>query len=124
MGARRVLIVDDFSDITTLLRELVMVLGHEAAIANHGEQALEVAREFHPDLVLLDLGMPEPDGFEVARRLRAENPDRDIQLVAMSGWGDAAAREEAVKAGFDRHFLKPLTISHLTALLSVPVKVR
>jgi len=121
---RRVLIVDDFNDITTMLSELVTVLGHEAAVANHGDQAIALAREFHPDLVLLDLGMPDPDGYEVARRLRAEPDGKDIQLVAMSGWGDAVAREQAVKAGFDRHLLKPLTLAHLNALLATPTKAR
>jgi CheY-like chemotaxis protein len=113
-----VLIVDDFADITLLLGELVEALGHEARVANHGDQALELAREFHPDLVLLDLGMPDPDGYEVARRLRAEPDGKGIQLVAMSGWSHASAREQAAQAGFDRHFLKPITLAHLHALLT------
>jgi CheY-like chemotaxis protein len=119
---RRVLIVDDISDITAMLSELVTLLGHEACVANDGIEALERAREFHPDLVLLDLGMPEVDGFEVARRLRAEPDGHRILLIAMSGWGHAAAREQAVQAGFDRHFLKPITLAHLTALLALPPK--
>src|SRR5258705_1754019 len=97
---RRVLIVDDFNDITTLLSELVIVLGHEAAVANHGDQTIALAREFHPDLVLLDLGMPDPDGYEVARRLRAEPDGKNIQLVAMTGLGDAISREHTVKNSF------------------------
>jgi CheY-like chemotaxis protein len=121
-SSRRVLIVDDIADITTLLGELVTALGHEAFVANHGEQALSIVREFHPDLVLLDLGMPDPDGYEVARRLRAEPDGHDIELIAMSGWGHASAREEATRAGFDRHFLKPITIRHLSALLALPRK--
>ncbi len=117
---RRVLIVDDFPDITTMLEELVTMLGHEARVANHGGEAIEIAREFHPDLVLLDLGMPPPDGFEVCRRLRAL-PDGDaMELVAMSGWGHAAARQQAIEAGFDRHLLKPITLAHLHALLEAP----
>lgn len=121
---RRVLIVDDISDITALLGELVTLLGHDAVLANHGDAAIALAREFHPDLVLLDLAMPDPDGFEVARRLRAQPDGRDMELVAMSGWGHATAREQAVKAGFDRHFLKPITLAHLTALLAMPVRAR
>lgn len=112
------LIVDDVNDITTMLSELITLLGHEARVANHGDQAVVLAREFHPDLVLLDLGMPDPDGFEVARRLRAEPEGKQIELVAMSGWGHSRARERAVQAGFDRHFLKPITVAHLTALLA------
>lgn len=119
---RRVLIVDDVSDITSMLSELVALLGHEVCTANHGDQALEVAAQFHPDLVLLDLGMPDPDGYEVARRLRALPGGKNIELIAMSGWGHPSAREEAVRAGFDRHFLKPITLAHLHALLAVPVK--
>ncbi len=121
---RRVLIVDDIHDITTLLGELVTLLGHEACVANHGTEALARAREFRPDLVLLDLGMPELDGFEVARRLRAQPDGESMELIAMSGWGHAAARAEAARAGFDRHFLKPLTLAHLTALLAMPPKAR
>lgn len=121
---RRVLIVDDVNDITDMLSELVTALGHQVCVANHGDRALALARDFHPDLVLLDLGMPDPDGYEVARRLRRE-PDGDtIELVAMSGWGHPHAREQAIEAGFDRHFLKPLTLAHLHALLASPTKVR
>jgi CheY-like chemotaxis protein len=114
---RRVLIVDDFADITTTLGELVALLGHPVCVANRGEEALDLAREFRPDLVLLDLGMPGLDGYEVARRLRAAPDGSLIELIAMSGWGHAAAREQAVLAGFDRHFLKPITLAHLHALL-------
>lgn len=117
------LIVDDVRDITSMLSELVTLLGHEARVANHGDQAIALAREFHPDLVLLDLGMPDPDGFEVARRLRAQPGGADMELIAMSGWGHRSAREEAVKAGFDRHFLKPISVAHLHALLDTPGKL-
>jgi len=120
---RRVMIVDDFSDITATLSELVVLLGHEVCSANHGGEALVLARAFHPDLVLLDLGMPEIDGFEVARRLRACPEGKNIEIIAMSGWGHQAAREQARQAGFDRHFLKPLTLAHLYALLA-PHSVR
>lgn len=115
------LIVDDLRDTTAMLSELVTLLGHEARVANHGDQALAVAREFRPDLVLLDLGMPDPDGYEVARRMRALPDGREIQLVAMSGWGHRHAREQAVQAGFDRHFLKPISVAHLHALLDTDV---
>lgn len=117
---RRVLIVDDFGDITAMLAELVTMLGHDVRVANHGTQALALARDFHPDLVLLDLGMPEPDGFEVCRRLRAEPDGSAIELIAMSGWGHPAAREQAAQAGFDRHFLKPITLANLSAMLAAP----
>lgn len=119
---RRVLIVDDVHDITETLTDLVEVLGHAARCANHGDEAVEVAREFRPDLILLDLGMPDPDGFEVARRLRAQPETRDAEIVAVSGWGHERARAQAIHAGFDRHFLKPLTLAHLRALLASPRK--
>ncbi len=115
------LIVDDVRDITEMLGELVTMLGHEARAATHGERALAIARDFQPDLVLLDLRMPEPDGFEIARRLRALLGSA-IELVAMSGWGHAHARQEALDAGFDRHIIKPLTVSHLRSLLKLPAR--
>jgi CheY-like chemotaxis protein len=117
---RRVLIVDDFADITSTLAELVALLGHRVCVANRGEDALDLAREFRPDLVLLDLCMPGIDGFEVARRLRAAPEGQLMELIAISGWGHTAARERAIAAGFDRHFLKPITLAHLHALLAAP----
>ena len=117
---RRVLIVDDFADITTTLSELVSLLGHHVCVANRGEEVLDLARDFRPDLVLLDLAMPGVDGFEVARRLRADPDGKLMELIAISGWGHSAAREQAIAAGFDRHFLKPITLAHLHALLDPP----
>jgi CheY-like chemotaxis protein len=120
--SRRVLIVDDFKDITDTLIELVTMLGHTAIGATHGDRALQMVREFRPDLVLLDLAMPDPDGYEVARRLRAEANGHALEIVAMSGLGHRHAREQAIQAGFDRHFVKPLTLAHLRALLATPTR--
>lgn len=106
-----------------MLIELVTMLGHKAFGATHGDRAIELARDVRPDLVLLDLAMPHPDGYEVARRLRAEPDGHAIELVAMSGLGHRHAREQAIEAGFDRHFLKPLTLANLHALLATPLRV-
>jgi CheY-like chemotaxis protein len=119
---RRVMIVDDVHDITAMLSELVTLLGHHACVANHGSRVVELAREFQPDLVFLDLGMPDVDGFEIARRLRAQPGGNVMELVAISGWAHPSAREQAVAAGFDRHYLKPITLAHVTALLGLPPK--
>ena len=115
---RRVLIVDDVIDITEMLNDLVTMLGHQARVATHGERGLAIAREFRPDLVLLDLAMPYPDGYEVARRLRAEPWGRSVELIAMSGLDHRHAREKAIEVGFDRHFVKPLTLSLLRSVLT------
>ena len=116
---RRVLVVDDNRDITEAISTIVRLLGHDVRVASDGASALALAEEFHPDLVLLDIGMPGMDGFEVARRLR-EAGETPVQLVAVTGWGDRLTRERSVAAGFDQHIVKPIGLAHLRALLARP----
>jgi CheY-like chemotaxis protein len=103
----RILVVDDNVDSAETLSELLPLWGHEARLAHDGMKALEVAREFKPEVVLLDIGLPGMDGFEVARRIRAEKmPIR--QLLAMTGYGEDEDRQKAKDAGFDGHLVKPV----------------
>jgi CheY-like chemotaxis protein len=115
---RRILVVDDSQDVTLMMSELLAMLGHDVRAANDGPTALAIADEFAPDLVLLDLGMPEMDGYEVAQRLRAQPGGQAIELVAVSGWATGSVRQRAEEAGFNRQCTKPLTLVQLRAILA------
>ena len=82
-----------------------------------GAQALKAASELHPDIVLLDLGMPEMDGYEVARRMRNEPWGKTLMLVALSGWGQEEHRRRSKEAGFDQHMTKPADLAALRGIL-------
>jgi CheY-like chemotaxis protein len=84
------------------------LMGHEVRSADDGLAALEVAAAFRPDLVLLDIGMPRLDGYEVCRRLRAEPWSEGVLIVAVTGWGQEADKQRARDAGFDLHLTKPM----------------
>jgi PAS domain S-box-containing protein len=118
MAARRVLVVDDNSDAASALEALLRSLGHETRVAYDGLQALRLAREFLPDVVLLDIGMPGLDGYEVARRLRALKSQSKVKIVAVTGWGQEADRQRSKEAGFDVHLVKPVDANDLARVLS------
>ena len=115
--SRRVLVVDDTQDVADSLALLLEMLGAQVRIAYSGPQALAACAEFEPELVFLDLSMPQMDGFETARHLRASPSGRATSLVALTGWGEKDTRRRAEEAGFDRHLTKPAAISELQALL-------
>jgi CheY-like chemotaxis protein len=104
----KVLVVDDNPDAATSLSMLVELLGYEVRTAYDGAEALELAREFHPDVVLLDIGMPRMDGYEACRRLRAQAWGEHIAVVAVTGWGREDDRERTQRAGFSHHLVKPV----------------
>ena len=116
---RRILIVDDSHDGGESLAMLLRVLGAEVALAHTGRHALECLVTFRPDAVLLDIGMPGMDGYEVARRIRANPANRHIQLIALTGWGQDEDRQRSAAAGFDHHLVKPANVDQLRQLLSV-----
>jgi CheY-like chemotaxis protein len=118
---RRVLVVDDNRDTAEALAELLRDFGHDVATAHDGESAIESARTQRPELVLLDIGLPEIDGFEVARRLRSEIGLHDAILVALTGYGEDRHRQLAREAGFDHHVTKPVDVSKLEELLRLPL---
>ena len=110
----RVLVVDDNRDAVAMLRLALERLGYAVDVAFDGPSALEKAAEFLPDIVLLDIGLPVMDGYEVARRLRAtQPPGRPLRLLALTGYGQAADRERALAAGFERHIVKPIELQDL-----------
>jgi len=116
---RRVLVVDDNLDAAEGLAMLLSLRGHQVATAYDGQDAIERAREMQPNVVLLDIGLPRIDGFEVARRLREEHPARPMLLVALTGYGQERDRVRAREAGFDHHLLKPVRLEMLEELLTV-----
>ena len=114
---RRVLIADDNRDALDSLTRLLELSGHEVHAAVDGLQALEAAARVRPDLMLLDIGMPGLNGYEVARRVRSFDWGRSAVLVALTGWGQDNDRRQSREAGFDSHWVKPLDSRKLAALL-------
>ncbi|MEO8064048.1 MAG: ATP-binding protein [Pseudomonadota bacterium] len=116
---RRILVVDDNVDAAASLAMLLELDGHTLRVADNGDDALIVAEEFVPDVVFLDIGLPTINGYEVARRLRA-NPQlpRNMRLIALTGWGTDEDRRRAQAAGFDQHLVKPVDPELLAALLT------
>jgi signal transduction histidine kinase/ActR/RegA family two-component response regulator len=114
----RVLVVDDNRDAADSLGVLLDVLGYDVRVAHDGNAALEAVGRFEPVLVLLDLGMPEMDGYEVARRLRAGPGGHALVIVALTGWGQEEDRQRSRAAGFDHHLVKPTDIDALQRLFA------
>ncbi len=115
---RRVLIVDDNIDAAESLSMLLGTLGHETRLAHDGEQALAAVETFDPEVVLLDIGLPRVNGYEVARRIRRGSSGERPHLIALTGWGQEEDRRLAKEAGFDHHVTKPVELSVLSDLLS------
>jgi PAS domain S-box-containing protein len=117
--ACRVLVVDDHPEVRESLAMLLELQGHEVATARDGLEAVEVAEQLRPDLVLLDLGMPRLDGYGACRRLREQAWGKDLKIVALTGWGQDGDRRQTKEAGFDHHLVKPVAPA---ALLEVVAK--
>jgi CheY-like chemotaxis protein len=114
---QRVLVVDDNTDAVTSLAALLAATGYETKIACDGKTALANAHSFQPDIVLLDIGLPDMDGYTVARRLREEQQTR-VVLIALTGYGQKEDIRRAQEAGFDHHLLKPVSLKDLRTLLN------
>jgi PAS domain S-box-containing protein len=109
---RQVLVVDDNTDAAQTLAELLEILGHATTTAHDGASALAAFQAFEPDVVLLDIGLPDMDGYQVARRIR-ERGGAHTRLVALTGWGQAEDKRRATQAGFDMHWTKPVDPARL-----------
>jgi DNA-binding response OmpR family regulator len=103
----RVLVVDDLPDATEIMCVLLEALGQDARGAVNATQALAIADELDPQLAILDIGLPDLSGYELARELRRRANGKRLHLVALTGWGTSHDRVRALAAGFDQHFLKP-----------------
>jgi signal transduction histidine kinase len=113
----RVLLVEDNLDAAEALGELLRVWGHPVALAHDGLSALQAARETRPEIVLLDIGLPGMDGYEVAQRLRGTAELEGVKLIALTGYGQEADRRLSSLAGFDHHLVKPVDLDRLRSLL-------
>ena len=117
-AARRVLLVDDNQDHVLSLSALLEAMGHAVRTEYDGGAALDAVAEFRPQVVILDIGLPVMDGYEVARRLRAAYPDRALLLIALTGYGQARDGLQAKEAGFDSFMVKPPDMPTLRAILT------
>jgi PAS domain S-box-containing protein len=118
LRVQRVLVVDDNVDAGDTLATLLRVLGAEVHVARDGMQALSALDTFLPSVAILDIGMPEMNGYEVARAIRGRLSDAPIMLVALTGWAQDADRRRALEAGFDHHMVKPPNLDALQRLLA------
>lgn len=116
--ALRILVVDDDPDAAEGMALLLETLGHDVVTAHDGPQALVALAEGQPDLALVDIRLPGMDGYELAKRIRAIDPDREIQLVALTGFADPEDRARALAAGFHVHLAKPVELDRLEELLA------
>lgn len=116
-ASRRILVVEDNSGVAESLRDLLDVMGHQVTVAHDGLGGIEAALRIRPDIVLCDLGLPGVDGYEVARRLKAEPATQRTLLVALTGYGQEDDRRRSAEAGFDVHLTKPLRLQELEDLL-------
>ena len=113
----QVLVVDDNQDVAESCKTLLELSGHRVSTAYTGREALELAESLHPDVMLLDIGLPDISGYEVARLVRATSWGAGADLIAVTGWGQESDRERAFRAGFDHHLTKPISTDSLETLL-------
>ena len=117
-SGRRILVVDDNADGAETFAMLLELAGHQTRFAGSGPVALELARAFEPEVVFLDIGLPGMDGYEVARRLRAEPTTVGTMLVAVTGWGSEQDERRCLEAGFDAHLVKPVAPAVVAEVLA------
>jgi CheY-like chemotaxis protein len=115
---RRILVTDDNRDAARSLALLLKYDGHEVEMAYDGRQAIAKAEDWRPDVMLLDLGMPEMNGYDVCRSIRQTQWGKGIRIVALTGWGQEQDRRNTHDAGFDAHLVKPVDVSALKDVLA------
>jgi signal transduction histidine kinase/ActR/RegA family two-component response regulator len=123
-GGLRVMVVDDNVDAAQMLAALLEVQGYAVSVEYDAHGALERARRERPDVLLLDIGLPDMDGYELARRLRAQRESAHATLVALTGYGQSQDRKEAEEAGFDHYLVKPADMDQVNAVLTEAARAR
>ena len=113
----RILVVDDRKNAADILAKLLRKRGHEVQTAYDGKNALVAAEKFRPEVVLLDIGMPDMNGYEVCRQIRKQHWGNGMYIIAVSGWGQEQDRRRSEEAGFDYHLVKPVNSTVLTKVL-------
>jgi PAS domain S-box-containing protein len=116
---QRILVVDDNRDSAASLGMMLSLLGHDTRTAHDGLEAVELAEAFHPDVVLLDIGLPRLNGYDACQRIREQPWGKDMFIVAVTGWGQAEDRRRSQEAGFDQHLVKPVDPAQLQQLLAL-----
>jgi CheY-like chemotaxis protein len=117
VAPRRVLVVDDNHDAADSLGLLLELIGADVKVVYNGPDALKALETYKPSVILLDIGMPEMDGHEVARRIRSRREAGEVTLIALTGWGQEQDRKLSQIAGFDHHLIKPADLRALETLL-------
>jgi CheY-like chemotaxis protein len=110
--------VDDNQDSADSLAMLLRMLGHVVAIANDGAGALTMAGDFRPDVGILDIGLPQLNGYELAKQIRQQPWGKDVVLVALTGWGQEQHRRRSAESGFNHHLTKPVEFDVLQQILA------
>ena len=116
----RILIVEDNADSRQMLETILRLDGYQVATASDGLQGLEAIRSAPPDIALIDIGLPQLDGYQLAKRVRAQHPNAKLRLVALTGYGRDEDRKAVMEAGFDEHLVKPVHPGDLTRVLRKP----
>jgi CheY-like chemotaxis protein len=116
-AVQRILVVDDDPDSAEMVAEMLAGLGFQSEFALNGPSAIALAKVFLPQVILLDVGLPEMDGYEVARQLRREASIAPVKLVAVTGWSGPERELKAREAGFDHYIVKPIQLSALKPIL-------
>ena len=112
-AAKRILVVDDNVDAAESAGEILRLLGNEVSIVHDGLAAVSAVDDWQPDVVLLDIGLPGIDGYEVAKRVRQSDHGKGVMLVALTGWGQDQDKQRTSDFGFDQHWVKPVGIEKL-----------
>ncbi len=114
----RILVIEDNTDVAKSLARVLRLWGHDVRVVNDGAHALGMALQHHPEIVLIDLGLPDVDGCQVAEQFRRDAALKNVRLVALTAYGDEAHQRRVQEAGFDRHLTKPVDPIELRRLLS------
>jgi CheY-like chemotaxis protein len=115
---RRILIADDNPDAAESLAQILRSQGHETTIAANGRQAIELAERFRPQIIFMDLGMPQLDGLQATRQIRAQPWGKSLLVVALTGWGQPVDRKRSREAGMDMHLVKPMDVADIAEVLA------
>jgi CheY-like chemotaxis protein len=116
---RRILVVDDNRDAADSMMMMLRMMGHESNTAYDGLDAVQAAAAFRPEIVLLDIGLPRMNGYEVAEHIRKQPWSSGMALIALTGWGQEEDKRRALEAGFDHHLTKPVEVASLEKLLAL-----